>query len=1099
MNRIRLIICSLRYYRWPYLAIFAGVVLSTAVLTGALILGDSARHSLRHLAEIRLGKTRFAINPGERLFRQELAGDLSERTGSLIVPVMQAEGIAVNTGEELRINKVNIFGIDHRFAGLWDLSGHTPGEDEVIISRNVAEKIKVKTGDEILLKIRRPGKALQNAPFVAEKLPSVSLRFKVSAIAGDMQMGRFSLRSNQAAPFNVFISLKQMADRLDLSGYSNMLLFTGSDDHAFTPGTIDSLIRTVWKTADAGITIQKPDGGNTGEISSDRVFMDEQTAEAVINAIPSCDRILTYLVNSIECQGKSIPYSFVTAASPDFLGEPLDGDEIIINEWLAGDLGVRPGELIRLRYYKMGRLGTLKEETATFTVKSVIPLTSPLEDRTLMPHFPGISQVSNCRDWETSAPIDLQKIRDRDEQYWERWRGTPKAFIALSAGQRIWNNFFGRYTAFRFKADEKKFPDIGSAIMKKLTPAGSGLTVVPVFEEGKMAAVRSTDLGTLFLSLSFFLILAGLLLTALLFSLHARSRMAETGVMAAVGFRKTQILTILFLEALTVTICGGLFGVATGILYNRLLLLGLNTLWRDAVGTMILEMSLDPGTLATGFFTGTILSLGVLLMVLTIGLRKPLSSLVKGEDLQTIPRRRRAKKLSLILAIVLFLVSLALVGYLILVSQTGQTTLFLAAGGVMLAAGITFMNYLFLMVSGGEGKPLPRFTNLVLKNAGLRRTRSLAVIILMALGIYSIIITGANRKTFIGLENDRQSGTGGFLFWAETPFPIPADLNSQSGKKQFSLEDEPVLKDIRFIQMQHLDGDDASCLNLNQVTQPVILAIDPVLFDHLRCFTFTILDESVDQKRPWKTLDKAPADNVIPAYADQTVITWGLRKAVGDTLVYHDETGALLKVVLKGGLDNSIFQGNILVSDSLFRLHFPSSPGSKYMLIDGPFENRDKIGERLETLFRNYGLMLTPAPERLAAFNAVENTYLSVFMFLGGLGIILGTVGLGIVLLRNVYERRTEIALYLALGFTRKTVRKMLMAEYLFLLLAGVITGLIPALAGILPSLVSPSFRASGLFLVLIILTILANGFLWIYFLVKKAVMMDLQMALKEE
>ena len=55
--------------------------------------------------------------------------------------------------------------------------------------------------------------------------------------------------------------------------------------------------------------------------------------------------------------------------------------------------------------------------------------------------------------------------------------------------------------------------------------------------------------------------------------------------------------------------------------------------------------------------------------------------------------------------------------------------------------------------------------------------------------------------------------------------------------------------------------------------------------------------------------------------------------------------------------------------------------------------------------------MLRSVPDRIAAFHRVENTYLSTFQSLGALGLLLGTAGLAAVLLRNVLERRRELAL----------------------------------------------------------------------------------------
>ena len=299
--------------------------------------------------------------------------------------------------------------------------------------------------------------------------------------------------------------------------------------------------------------------------------------------------------------------------------------------------------------------------------------------------------------------------------------------------------------------------------------------------------------------------------------------------------------------------------------------------------------------------------------------------------------------------------------------------------------------------------------------------------------------------------------------------------------------------------MLSLDGDDASCLNLNQVQQPTILGIIPQLFDQKQSFRFATLDPSVSEQHPWLMLNTSLGSGIIPAYADHTVITWGLRKKVGDTLLYTDESGKLLKVKIMGGLENSIFQGNILVSAELFSKYFPSAGGSKVMLVDGDFSQRKVISERLEYLFQDFGMVVTPASERLAEFNSVTNTYLSVFMLLSGLGIIIGTIGLGIVLLRNLEERKREIAIYLALGFKHNYILKLILTENLFILLAGIGIGLIAAFAGILPSFLSPAYQLPATFLIVILILIILSGLAWIYFPVKAALQKNLVQALRKE
>lgn len=1085
MTILTLVFRNLRHYRKPYLAILAGTIISTAVLTGALVVGDSVRYSLVQLTDVRLGKTRYAIQSGNRFLRQKLSDELSAKTSSRVAPVLRLEGMAVNNNEDSRINRVEVLGIDERFVSFWNTSIGQPNEDEAVISQNTADKLGLKPGDDFLLKIHKPSKASENAPFVSEKEPVVSFRLKVIAIADDKQMGRFSLKNNQAAPFNIFVSLAALSSKVELAENANMLLIAENATSDLTTQKLDSLLQCIWKPEDAGIIFRNIAGSENVEIRPERIFIDDNTAEAIKKAIPESSTFFTYLVNDISANGKSTPYSFVT--STNLPNRQLSENEIIISDWLASDLSVTVGDSIQLRYFKMGAARKLTEDSACFCIKTILPITNPFFDRTLMPDFPGLSDAGNCRDWETGAPVNLNKIREKDEKYWNDFRGTPKAFISLAAGQKLWDNDFGHATAFRFTADSSGLQSVKNRLMGNLAPVENGLIVQDVYSEGKTAAANSTDFGELFLSLSFFIIAAALLLTGLLFSLHAHKRLPETALLATLGFRKKDILRILFLETSVVVVIGCSLGLTGGILYNILLLRGLNTLWQDAVRTSVLEMHIIPGTLFTGFAVGLTTALLMLLWVLKSNIRNPLSELVKGVKITSPQGNHLRKVISFWVSVSFFILAAGFILSSFLGNHANLSVNFLSAGGLIMAAGIVSIYAALLHLSGKTTNSSPGFYTTILRNAGMKKSRTISAIALLAIGTFTVIITGANRKTFSGTENKPGSGTGGFLLWAESTVPVLNDLNSKEGKEKHGLEDEKALQNVNFVQMPGLGGNDASCLNLNQVLQPNMLGVNPGLFDKQQSFTFVTLDKSVDEKHPWAVLNKPLSPGVIPGFADQTVITWGIRKKTGDTLFYADESGKVLKVKLMGGLDNSVFQGNILVSADLFRQYFPSVSGSKVMLVAGEFEQRAEITERLEYLFQDYGMVVTPASEKLSEFNSVENTYLTVFMMLGGLGMIIGTVGLGIVLLRNLQERRHEIALYQALGFTRNYILKLILTENLFILFSGMGIGLISAFAGILPSFFSPAFQLPAAFLVLILLLILLSGFAWIYFPVKTA------------
>jgi ABC-type lipoprotein release transport system permease subunit len=433
------------------------------------------------------------------------------------------------------------------------------------------------------------------------------------------------------------------------------------------------------------------------------------------------------------------------------------------------------------------------------------------------------------------------------------------------------------------------------------------------------------------------------------------------------------------------------------------------------------------------------------------------------------------------------------------ISVANNSGLFLAAGGLFLIACVAFVYRLLVSVNNKIHYSGLGSFQLSLKNAGRKRVRSITTIALLALGVFTIMITGANQKTFYGAQSNRSSGTGGFSYWVETSSPIIYNLNTESGKEQFGLEGEDVLNDVEFAQFHVLSGDDASCLNLNQVSRPQIIGIDPNYFDERQSFSFTKLLTGIDREHPWLELNRAFPNGIIPAFADQTVITWGLMKKVGDTLTFLNENGNEVKVLLVGGLSNSIFQGNLLIADEYFRENFPSVSGSKIMLVDGGEAGKHQIKELLQSRLVDFGIEITSTAGRLAGFNSVTNTYLSVFMALGGLGVLIGTLGLGILLLRNMLERKQELALLKALGFRNNQIFRVIFIENLFLLISGIVVGVLSAIIGILPSMISPAFEMNTSFVAVILVVIFISGVVWIYLHVRSSLNKSLIESLRSE
>jgi ABC-type antimicrobial peptide transport system permease subunit len=180
---------------------------------------------------------------------------------------------------------------------------------------------------------------------------------------------------------------------------------------------------------------------------------------------------------------------------------------------------------------------------------------------------------------------------------------------------------------------------------------------------------------------------------------------------------------------------------------------------------------------------------------------------------------------------------------------------------------------------------------------------------------------------------------------------------------------------------------------------------------------------------------------------------------------------------LVGTLSDSVFQSELLMADKNFLRLFPEQEGYRFFLIDTPAGSQSsEIAATLEDRLGDFGFDVVPTKERLANFHRVENTYLSTFQMLGGLGLLLGTLGLAAVLLRNVLERRRELALLRAVGYNSSHFTLMVIAENALLLLSGLVTGTVCALLAIAPVFFERGGRLPNISLGLLLLAVLISG-----------------------
>src|SRR5262249_13022561 len=225
------------------------------------------------------------------------------------------------------------------------------------------------------------------------------------------------------------------------------------------------------------------------------------------------------------------------------------------------------------------------------------------------------------------------------------------------------------------------------------------------------------------------------------------------------------------------------------------------------------------------------------------------------------------------------------------------------------------------------------------------------------------------------------------------------DITTDKGRDElnFSAAVRKGLEGVAIFPLRLRAGDDASCLNLYQPRRPRLLGLPrPLVRRGGFRFAASTAETPEDRANPWRLLERPDSDGAIPAVADATTVEWMLKSKLGGVLEVPDEQGNPVKLRLVGLLQESIFQSEVLVSEENFLRLYPSQEGYNFFLIEAPPGRSEEVKTLLETALAERGFEAASTAQRLAAYLAVENTYLSTFQALGGLGLLLGALGLAV-------------------------------------------------------------------------------------------------------
>ena len=656
----------------------------------------------------------------------------------------------------------------------------------------------------------------------------------------------------------------------------------------------------------------------------------------------------------------------------------------------------------------------------------------------------------------------MSRITKRDEAYWERYRTTPKAFASPNILRAMWAGtshgtrlaqlswITSARVAASGKSEAQRFE---RALLRRLSPVDDGMVFRPVRAIAIESSAGTTDLGQLMMSMGFFLVLAGAGLAGMLIRLSAQQRAAQMGLMLASGFTARTTALVIFAEGAVLAAAGTVLGVPAGIAYAAGVMQALRSWWMSALGASQLWLHVNAGSLVTGAICG--LAVGsVSAGWAALGMRK-LSALRLLSGWQSTGITGDSKRSSSLIAVVLAAVAAAAAAAGA-VGIASPETIFFVSGALFLLAGLAAANAVMgRMVDRRMVEPSLR--GLAIRNAAANRARSVTVIGLLACAAFIIVAVAANTRDFSRMDYTRRDcGTGGFALRAISSMPIHYDFGTPKGRANlgFGPEDERLFDGVRVVSFLMNSGDDISCLNPARVVNSRVLGVGAAM---ARRGGFRVVTRK-PTPNSWAVLDYSDSA-AVPVFGDSDSVTWNLHSGLGQFYSIPAADGHPLNLRFEGLIPGSIFASELLMSERNFRKAFPEMTEARYFLVDVPKGREEAVAGSLRRNLGRLGLDVRTTRDVLNQFIGVQNTYLSMFLALGGLGVILGTFGLVAVILRAALERRGEFALMMAQGFTRRELARLLAAEHAGLLVSGLGLGTAAALVAVYPEMASVSAR----------------------------------------
>lgn len=620
------------------------LLVPSASIAVPLTMGDSFQQSLRQEIYDSLGPVDEVVR-SQGVMRPEIFYELENdtrlsRLTDGLAPALILPGTLTGPSGDRRDTRVDIIGIDGRassFGGLRDTGGlglsHAIPPGGVYLREDSAGRIGAGAEDVIQAQFMDPVFSLES--IYTPGVPVHGALLNVTSVIRNEGLGALDLVPRGDPRRTAFVDLGWLMEQAGHIGMNAILVSNNGDARRGMDGTAEvtarilALLKEHVGYAEGGFSLTATN--DYVKLENEKIFFDVNYAQKVrgLDArIGSVSEATSYFLNMMMANGSWIAYSTVTALDPaadaafgkfvdnltggDITGEIAD-DEIVLTSYAATRLGVGPGDEVTLNYTVYDASFHQQLRYDTFRVKHIVDIEGKADDPQLMPPFPGIKGKASCGDWKPPIPINYSIMTQEDLNYWVGHAGTPKAYISLARGVRMWGNDLGNITTVKALpaagvTAAELASLLGDRLNASLEPAQMGVVVEKIKQDSIESVAGLAIVTEALVAFGSAVTASGMVLIYVAVMANIESRRREIGILRSLGFTRGNIATVFTLEGTVLSLAGSLAGLAAGLLFAGLGVWASNNLW-----TGILPMSSalyppGPVLMAASFLAGFLLS-----------------------------------------------------------------------------------------------------------------------------------------------------------------------------------------------------------------------------------------------------------------------------------------------------------------------------------------------------------------------------------------------------------------------------------------------------------------------------------------------------------